>query len=94
MLGLVGGNEVSRADGHMADLESDLLGITRPNTWGTDRQHLLQSNVDKISRENPKIHISINATPVSLPAFQQWAYPSVIGPIPLEKLTCVKPEKF
>ena len=94
ILGLVGGNEVSRADGHMADLESDLLGITRPTTWATDRQHLLQANPNKISRENPKIQISFDATPVALPVFQQWAYPSVIGPVPLEKETCLKPEKF
>jgi len=94
ILGLVGGNEVSRAAGSMADVESDLQGITRPNSWSTERHHLLQSNTSKIVRENPKINITIDATPVALPAYQQWAYPSVIGPVPLEKETCMKPEKF
>jgi len=71
ILGLVGGNEVSRAAGSMADVESDLQGITRPNSWSTERHHLLQSNTSKIVRENPKINITIDATPVALPAYQQ-----------------------
>lgn len=94
ILGLVGGNEVSRADGHIADIESDLQGITRPISWATDRHHLPLSNINKITRENPKVQISIDATPVHLNPFQQWAYPAVIGPVPLEKETCMKPEKF
>ena len=94
ILGLVGGKEVGESSGNMADLESDLLGITRPNSDSTERHHLLQSNMDKIIRVNPKGTISIDATPVPLSAYQQWAYPSVIAPIPLEKETCVKPEKF
>ena len=94
ILGLVGGNDVSRAEGSIVDVESDLQGITRPNSWATDRHHLPQANKDKISRENPKIRIAIDATPVHLLPFQQWAYPSVVGPVPLEKETCVKPEKF
>ena len=94
ILGLVGGNEVSRAAGNVADVESDLLGITRPNSWATERHHLPSDNTPKIVRENPKTSLTIDATPVPLQAFQQWAYPSVIGPQPLEKETCVKPEKF
>ena len=94
ILGLVGGKEVGVATGNMADLESDLLGITRPNSDSAARHHLLQDDVNKIIRENPKGNIAIDATPVTLPAYQQWAYPSVIGPLPLEKETCVRPEKF
>ena len=94
VLGIVGGKEVGTSVGNMADLESDLLGITRPNSDSAARHHLLQSDVNKIIRDNPKINISIDATPVTLPAYQQWAYPSVIGPVPLRKETCVKPEKF
>jgi hypothetical protein len=94
ILGIVGGKEVGTSVGNMADLESDLLGITRPNSDSAARHHLLQSDVNKIIRDNPKINISIDATPVTLPAYQQWAYPSVIGPVPLRKETCVKPEKF
>ena len=94
ILGLVGGNEVARAAGSVADVESDLQGITRPNTWSTERKHLPKDDASKIVRENPKLNMAIDATPVPLQNFQQWAYPSVIGPLPLEKETCYKPEKF
>ena len=94
ILGLVGGKEVGVATGNMADLESDLLGITRPNSDSAARHHLLQSDVNKIIRENPKGNIAIDATPITLPAYQQWAYPSVIGPVPLEKESCYRPEKY
>jgi hypothetical protein len=94
VLGLVGGKEVGISSGNMADLESDLLGITRPISDSTERHHLLQTNTEKIVRENPKMTISIDATPVPLTAFQQWGYPSVIAPIPLQKESCMKPEKF
>ena len=94
ILGLVGGNEVARAAGNIADVESDLQGITRPNTWSTERKHLPKDDTSKIARENPKINITIDATPVPLTPFQQWAYPAVVAPVPLEKETCYKPEKF
>jgi hypothetical protein len=93
ILGLVGGNEVSRAAGNIADVESDLLGITRPNTWSTARKHL-PPNGYVVDRENPKISIKIDTQPVHLPVFQQWAYPSVMGPEPLRKETCGRPEKY
>lgn len=93
MLGVVGGNEVSRIAGIQADLESDLLGITRPNTWSTERKHL-PPNGTTIVRDNPKNVIKIDATPVHLPSYQMMAYPSVIGPEPLMKETCNRPEKY
>lgn len=94
VLGLVGGNEVARAAGNAVDLESDLQGITRPNTNSTARHHLPQVDTSQIYRSNPKTELSIDATPVPLPIYQQWAYPSVIGPVPLKKETCSKPEKY
>jgi hypothetical protein len=93
ILGLVGGNEVSRIEGNQADLESDLLGITRPNSYAMNRHHLPPKDA-VIIRENPKLTLKVDTKPVHLPAYQQWAYPSVIGPLPLEKETCVRPEKF
>jgi len=93
ILGLVGGNEVSRIAGNQADLESDLRGITRPNSDVTARHHL-PPKCTTIERKNPKITLTVNATPVPLREYQQWAYPSVIGPLPLEKETCHRPEKF
>jgi hypothetical protein len=94
ILGLVGGNEVARAAGNVVDLESDLLGITRPNTDAMHRHHLPQTNTSLIYRQNPKQTISIDATPVPLAVYQQWAYPSVLGPTPFIKETCSMPEKY
>jgi hypothetical protein len=94
ILGHIGGNEVARAAGNVVDLESDLLGITRPNTDATYRHHLPQTDTSIIYRQNPKQSITIDATPVPLPVYQQWAYPSVIGPTSLIKETCSRPEKY
>jgi len=94
ILGLVGGNEVSRAAGNAVDLESDLLGITRPNSYSTERHHLPKDESSTITRNNPKLNISINAKAVPLQSFQLWAYPGVVAPLPLEKETCSKPEKY
>jgi len=93
ILGLVGGNEVSRIAGNQADLESDLLGITRPNSDSTARHHLPPKGT-LIERSNPKIAIKIDTTPVHLNTYQQWAYPSVIGPVPMEQEVCHRPEKY
>lgn len=94
ILGLVGGNEVSRVAGNQTDLESDLLGITRPNTWGTTRKHLPQTDPNAVERSNAKGSFKVDVTPVHLPVYQQWAYPSVIGPEPLHKESCARPEKY
>jgi hypothetical protein len=95
VLGLVGGNDVSNIKGSVADLESDLLGITRPNSDSTERHHLpVPDRTAGIERVNPKISLKIDTKPVHLPVYQMWAYPSVIGPVPLEKETCSRPEKY
>lgn len=95
ILGLVGGNEVSRIAGIQADLESDLLGITRPTTNCPSREHLPTSaSGTSITRMNPKTNLKIDIAPVHLPVYQQWAYPSVIGPEPLRKETCGAPHKY
>lgn len=93
ILGLVGGKEIGTIAGEQVDLESDLLGITRPNSDATYRHHLPPTS-SKITRKNPKIHLKIDATPVPLPGFQQWAYPSALAPEPLRKETCSRPEKY
>ena len=93
VLGLVGGNEVSRAAGDAVDLESDLLGITRPISDAMTRHHLPPKGTE-IVRENPKLTLVIDTTPVDLPAYQQWAYPAVMAPAALKKETCSRPEKY
>ena len=93
ILGLVAGTGVSRIAGNQADLESDLRGITRPNSDATYRHHTPSTN-GEIVRENPKENIKMDITPVHIQEFQQWAYPSVLAPAPLEKESCYRPEKF
>ena len=94
ILGIVGGNEVSRIQGIQADLESDLLGITRPISYATYRHHLPTTPSEPIVRENPKLVLKVDTKPVHLKGYQQWAYPSVLAPEPLAKETCYRPEKY
>ncbi len=96
ILGVVGGNEVSLIKGNRVDLESDLLGITRPNSWCTDRKHLPpKANDTQIKRVNPKEDtFSVNVTKPHLPVFQMWAYPVTLSPLPVENQVCKAPHKY
>lgn len=95
ILGLVGGNEVSGIQGDRVDLESDLLGITRPITWGNSREHQPPRMKDTtIERQNPKTTVKIDITPTHLKSYQMWAYPAVFAPPPFVKETCGRPEKY
>lgn len=95
ILGTVGGNAVSGIKGNVVDLESDLLGITRPNTWCNKREHLPPYvGVNTIQRKNPKVEIKIDTTPRHLPSYQMWAYPATFAPVKLENTTCKNPEKY
>ena len=93
ILGIVGGNEVALARGDTSDIESDLKGITRPNSDCTARHHLPPSS-PLIIRKNPKQNLMVDSTPVPMKTSQMWAYPSVVGPEPLRKETCGGPEKY
>lgn len=94
-LGLVGGNEVSMIKGSQVDLESDLRGITIPNTFCPSRQYQPSLRSQKeIVRDNTKGSIRIDVQPNHLPAYQMMAYPSVIAPLPLVNEVCQKPEKY
>uniref|UniRef100_A0A6C0D620 Uncharacterized protein n=1 Tax=viral metagenome TaxID=1070528 RepID=A0A6C0D620_9ZZZZ len=94
ILGIVGGNEVYEIKGNRVDLESDLIGITRPNTRGTERKHQLSEKPDSIKRDNPKEKIDINATPVTREEFQMWSYPVVHAPLAFKKESCMPKNKF
>jgi hypothetical protein len=93
MLGIVGGNEVSLTKSNWVDVESDLQGITRPNTDCATRKHLPFTG-SIVVRKNPKNDFSITTEMDHLPSAQFWAYPSVIGPQPLKTEVCVRPEKY
>jgi len=94
ILGLIGGNDVYEIKGNRVDLESDLLGITRPNTWGKSREHLPTNNPNEIQRTNPKNTISVNATPVVREEYQMWSYPAVFAPLTFNKEPCNLKQKF
>ena len=94
ILGLVGGNDAYEIKGSRVDLESDLMGITRANTWGTARKHLPSETPDSINRDTPKEKISINATPVKREEFQMWSYPAVYAPLPFKIDSCMPKNKF
>jgi hypothetical protein len=94
ILGLVGGNDVYDIKGSRVDLESDLMGITRPNTWGTTREHLPSSNPNNIERKNPKNTLSVNATPVAREEYQMWSYPATFAPLTFKKESCMAKNKF
>jgi hypothetical protein len=93
ILGLVGGNEVSLTKTNWADIESDLKGITRPNSDSTERHHLPSAS-PIIERSNPKQTIRLDTNMQHLKPVQFFAYPSVIGPEPLVKETCGQPHKY
>jgi len=93
ILGIVGGNEVALARGNTSDVESDLKGITRPNSDSTLRHHLPPTS-PIITRRNPKQDITVDSTPIPMKTSQMWAYPSVMAPEPLYKETCGGPEKY
>lgn len=95
ILGLVGGNEVSRLGGNPQDIESDLRGITRPLTKCNERDYQpLQQGQDRIVIQNRKHTMAIDIRPVHLKENQMWAYPTSFAPLPLQKQTCGRPEKY
>ena len=94
-LGLVAGNNVSQIAGNMIDLESDLRGITRPNTFAPWKKYQPPQPEEKtIVRENVKTSLVIDKTPVHLPEYQMWAYPAIYAPKPLKTETCGTPQKY
>ncbi len=94
-LGLIGGNNVTVIAGNMIDLESDLRGITRPNTFAPWRKYQPPAETDKtIVRKNTKGDVVIDKTPVHLPTYQMWAYPAVYAPVKLQTNVCGSPQKY
>ena len=95
ILGIVGGNEVSVAEGNVVDVESDLKGINIPNTFAPWRQYQPPpKNQKEIKRDNLKIKLDINVTPMNLPTYQMWAYPGMPTPLVMKNEVCKNPEKY
>jgi hypothetical protein len=95
VLGLVGGNEVSQLAANPQDIESDLRNLTRPLTNCPDREYKpLMYGQDKLVINNRKTHMTIDLRPVHLQEYQMWGYSQVFAPLPLQKETCGRPEKY
>jgi len=95
-LGLVGGNEVPyETREKQVNIESDLRGITRANTFCPKRQHLPKDDVgNEVRRDTPKQKVSINVSSTPLKQSQMWAYPSTLAPEPFSINVCNRPEKY
>jgi hypothetical protein len=93
MLGMVGGNEVSVIKGNIVDLESDLHGITRTNTFAPWRAYQPPTK-NVIHRSTPKGQVVIDTTLRHLSPMQAWAYPTIYAPEPIMQQVCESPEKY
>ncbi len=106
MLGIVGGNNAPYKNRQLqVELESDLRGITRPNTFCPQRQHQpaflkkpegFQLGLPKetIVRNVPKQKVTIPVVTTPLAQSQMWAYPATIAPEPFMIETCQQPHKY
>jgi hypothetical protein len=95
-LGLVGGNEVPyETREKQVNIESDLRGITRANTFCPTRQHLPKDYATTdVTRDTPKQKVSINTSGTALKPSQMWAYPATLAPEPFSIRVCNRPEKY
>jgi hypothetical protein len=95
-LGIVGGNNAPyETRERQINIESDLRGITRANTFCPTRQHLPKDGkVSVVKRDTPKQTVSIPVDIKALPYSQMWAYPATLAPEPFVIDTCVQPEKY
>lgn len=111
MLGIVGGNEVALQRPEIqVDIESDLRGITRANTFTPSRQHqfkdpkdsqnswfggLLGASAGTIERDGIfKGKFKVAPSTTPLTQSQMWAYPAVLAPEPFKIQSCNRPEKY
>jgi len=95
-LGVVGGNEVPYKNRELqVDVESDLRGITRANTFCPSRQHHpLAPDAANVKRDTPKQTVTIPFYTAPLKSSQMWAYPATLAPEQFTIETCGRPEKY
>lgn len=94
--GLIGGNEVPIGNKvNSIDIESDLRGINRPNTFAPWRQYQVPvCNQQTIVRNNTKGTFDIKVDNKPLKEYQMWSYPVMPTPVPLIKEQFAGPEKY
>lgn len=98
-LGIVAGQDVSTIRGNMVDLESDLLGVTRPPTQRHECSSRLyqptKGSQIKIQKRVPNQEAKvIDITPVHLPCCQMFKYKKAPVPAPFVPESCVRPGSF
>ena len=96
VLGIVGGNEVPYKNRQtQVDIESDLRGITRANSFCPKRKHSpAEIHKASITRDTPKETVTIRTEVAPLYRAQMWAYPATLAPREFTFETCVRPEKY
>jgi hypothetical protein len=96
ILGIVGGNEVPYKNREFqVNVESDLRGITRANTFCPKRQHSpAEINQASVTRNTPKEKVTVQTGLPPLYQSQMWAYPATMAPEQLEIEMCARPEKY
>ena len=96
ILGIVGGNEVPyKCRQSQVEIESDLRGITRANSFCPTRKHS-PANINQvaITRDTPKEKVTIKTDMAPLYQSQMWAYPATLAPLEHTIETCLRPEKY
>ena len=95
ILGIVGGNEVPFGGLlNQVEVESDLRGITRHNSFCPSRKHAAPISASApIKRSSPGLNVTINPHTTPLAQCQMWAYPATLAPEPFVLQMCVRPEK-
>jgi hypothetical protein len=86
-LGLVGGNNVSKIEGNLVDLESNLFGIDRESSRCAQARYL-PGEVHGKSTYKPVCYKDINTTPKHLNKCQMFSYPGVPQPPPMDLYKC------
>jgi hypothetical protein len=95
ILGIVGGNEVPYGGRlNQVDIESDLRGTTRHNSFCPTRKHAAPSGSQTIVRKQLTGQWSVTPHTTPLAQSQMWAYPATIAPEPVSLQMCVRPEKL
>lgn len=96
VLGIVGGNEVPfQSRQSQVEIESDLRGITRANSFCPTRKHSpAEINQASITRNTPKEKVTIKTGLAPLYQSQMWAYPATLAPREHVIETCLRPEKY
>jgi hypothetical protein len=86
-LGLVGGNNVSKATGNLVDLESNLFGIDRESSHCASMRYL-PGEIHGKSAYKTVCYKDIDPTPKHLHHCQFFSYPGVPQPPALDVSKC------